>query len=134
MLKKDIIEEQQEQLRRQVRELPDSTRASFYRLSEKSLKDPDTYATLNYIFIAGLHHFYLGKWSLGLMNILVFWGGVTCVYFGAIEVGIALIIGIFVFELYELFRSETIVMDHNNNVGKDILATLIQSPDISSDS
>ena len=102
MLKKDIIEEQQEQLRRQVRELPDSVRARYYNLSEKSLKDPDTYATLNYIFIAGLHHFYLGKWALGLMNILVFWGGVACVYFGAIEAGIALIIGIFVFELYEL--------------------------------
>jgi TM2 domain-containing membrane protein YozV len=130
MLKKDIIEEQQEQLRRQVRELPDSVRARYYNLSEKSLKDPDTYATLNYIFIAGLHHFYLGKWALGLMNILVFWGGVACVYFGAIEAGIALIIGIFVFELYELFRSETIVMDHNNNSGREILATLVTSPEL----
>lgn len=130
MLKKDILEEQQEQLRRQVRELPDEQRASYYRLSEKVIKDPDTYATLNYIFIAGLHHFYLGKWGLGLLNILVFWGGVALIWFGWIEVGVALLIGISVFELYELFRSQAIVLDHNNKAGQKVLKDILsRTPD-----
>lgn len=129
MLKKDILEEQQEQLRRQVRELSDSQRASYYRLSEKAIKDPDTYATLNYIFIAGLHHFYLGKWGLGLLNILVFWGGVALLWFGWIEVGIALLIGISVFELYELFRSQAIVLDHNNKAGQRVLKEVLSRSD-----
>ena len=130
MLKKDILEEQQEQLRRQVRELPDEQRASYYRLSEKVIKDPDTYATLNYIFIAGLHHFYLGKWGLGLLNILVFCGGVALIWFGWIEVGVALLIGISVFELYELFRSQAIVLDHNNKAGQKVLKDILsRTPD-----
>ncbi|GLQ32727.1 TM2 domain-containing protein [Litoribrevibacter albus] len=125
MLKKDILEEQQEQLRRQVRELSDSQRASYYRLSEKVIKDPDTYATLNFIFIAGLHHFYLGKWGLGLLNILVFGSGIALLWFGLIEVGVALLIGISVFELYELFRSQAIVLDHNNKVGQRVLKDVL---------
>lgn len=125
MLKKDILEEQQEQLRRQVRELSDSQRSSYYRLSEKVIKDPDTYATLNFIFIAGLHHFYLGKWGLGLMNILVFWGGIALIFFGLIELGIALLIGISVFELYELFRSQAIVLDYNNKAGQKVLKDVL---------
>ncbi|GAA3928531.1 hypothetical protein [Litoribacillus peritrichatus] len=125
MLKKDIVEEQEEQLRRQVRELSDEDRATYFRLSEKSIKDPDTYATLNYIFIAGLHHFYLGKWGLGLMNILVFWGGVALIWFGQIEIGVALLIGIFAFELYELFRSQVLVADFNNKAGQKVLKTVL---------
>jgi TM2 domain-containing membrane protein YozV len=129
MLKKDILKEQEEQLRRQVRELPDDARATYFKQVEKRVKDPDTYATLNYIFIAGLHHFYLGKWGLGLMNILVFWGGVALIYLGLSEIGITLLIGIFAFELYELFRSEAIVMDHNNKVGQDVLADVLSQYD-----
>ena len=129
MLKKDILKEQEEQLRRQIRELPDDARATYFKQVEKRVKDPDTYATLNYIFIAGLHHFYLGKWGLGLMNILVFWGGVALIYLGFTEIGIALLIGIFAFELYELFRSEAIVMDHNNKVGQDVLADVLSQYD-----
>lgn len=125
MLNKSVVTEQQEQLRRQVRELSDDDRSSFYKLSEKSLKDPDTYATLNYIFIAGLHHFYLGKWQLGLMNIGVFWSGVAFSVMGYIELGIALILGIVVFELYELFRSEVIVEHHNNEIGQGLINQIV---------
>ena len=125
MLNKNVVMEQQEQIRRQVRELPDEARASYYKQSDKTLKDPDTYATLNYIFVAGLHHFYLGNWPLGLINILVFWGGILFAVYGFIEIGIALILGIVVFELYELFRSETIVQHHNNEVGQKLITQLL---------
>lgn len=121
MLNAAVVEEQQDQIRRQIREMSDEQRRTFYTLSEKKIKDPDTYATLNYIFIAGLHHFYLGKWSLGLMNIAIFWGGVAALFLKYIELGIALIVGIAIFELFELFKSQAIVQNYNNLVNQEIL-------------
>lgn len=126
MLNAALVEEQQEQIRRQIREMSDEQRRTFYTLSEKKIKDPDTYATLNYIFIAGLHHFYLGKWLLGLMNITVFWGGVACIIMKYIDLGIALIVGIALFELFELFRSQALVQHHNNLISQEILRNINQ--------
>lgn len=122
MLNKHIIDEQEEQIRRQVRELSDAQRKEYYRQVSDKIKDPDTYATLNYIVIAGLHHFYLGKWLLGLMNISVFTLGAVCFYFNQTEVGVAFVLGIILFELYELFRSQIIVKNHNNILTQEILA------------
>lgn len=124
MLNAALVEEQQDQIRRQIREMSDEQRRTFYTLSEKRIKDPDTYATLNYIFIAGLHHFYLGKWLLGLMNIAVFWGGVACIFMKYIDLGIALIVGIALFELFELFRSQALVQHHNNLISQEILRNI----------
>ena len=118
MLNAAVVEEQQDQIRRQIREMSDEQRRTFYTLSEKKIKDPDTYATLNYIFIAGLHHFYLGKWLLGLINITVFWGGVACIVLKQVELGVAL------FELFELFRSQALVQHHNNLISQEILSNM----------
>lgn len=122
MLKQTIVDEQTEQIRRQVRELSDEKRKLYYQLLDKRLKDPDTYATLNYIFIAGLHHFYIGKWQLGLLNISAFGGGVALIVVGLVELGIAAIVGIAIFELYELFRSQIIIQAHNNHISMATLA------------
>lgn len=124
MLKKELVTEHEEQLRVRVRALSDEQRRAYFAKVEKKLKDPDTYATLNYIFIAGLHHFYLGKWPLGLVNIACFWGGVGLLIAGWAEAGVALLIGIAVFELYELFRAQIIVQNHNNLVSQDVLASI----------
>lgn len=122
MLKQSIVDEQTEQIRRQVRELSDDRRKQYYQLLDKRIKDPDTYATLNYIFIAGLHHFYIGKWQLGLLNISAFGGGVALIVAGLVELGIAAIVGIALFELYELFRSQIIIQAHNNHISTTTLA------------
>jgi TM2 domain-containing membrane protein YozV len=119
---KEIVENKEEELRDLACELPDDKRAIYYKQLDKRLKDPDTYAVLNYIFIAGLHHFYLGKWIRGLINITVFWLGVALLFFGdyAIATGVLILVLLFLFELYELFRSQTIVQHHNNVVMEDI--------------
>jgi len=124
MLKQSIVDEQQEQIRRQVGELTDEKRKLYYRLFEQRVKDPDTYATLNYIFIAGLHHFYIGKWQLGLLNICAFGGGIALIVAGHTEVGIAALVGIALFELYELFRSQIIVQAHNNFISQTVLSEI----------
>lgn len=59
MLTSEQVLEIKERLRKCVGALPDDKRLAFYKKVEQRLKDPDTYAALNYLFIAGLHHFYL---------------------------------------------------------------------------
>lgn len=117
---KDEIDKEEESIRKLVRELPDEKRSRFFSISEKKLKDPDTYATLNYIFIAGLHHFYLGKLGRGISNILIFWIGVALLFSEHLSLGVGILIAITVFELYELFRSQTIVQDYNNKIMKSV--------------
>ena len=58
MKTKEAVLEAEERIRKLVRELPDEKRLLFFQQAEKDLKDPDTYAALNALFVAGLHHFH----------------------------------------------------------------------------
>jgi TM2 domain-containing membrane protein YozV len=120
MLTSEQVLETEERLRKCVRALPDEKRLAFYRQAERRLKDPDTYAALNYLFIAGLHHFYLGKWVRGLLNITVFLAGVMLLFTPLAVIGILLIVAISMAELYALFKSQTIVQAHNNRIMEQI--------------
>ncbi len=114
MESKEVIQQKEEHIRQLVRVLPDHKRLKFFKETEKKLKDADTYAALNFIFIAGLHHFYLGKWVRGLINIIIFFAGVVMLFTGLIAIGIFMLIAITIVELYALFRAQLIVQDYNN--------------------
>ena len=116
MKNKQAIEQDEERIRKMVRELPDDKRLWFFREAEKQLKDPDTYATLNFLFIAGLHHFYLGKWVRGFINLGVFLAGAVMLFTSLSGVGLLLLIAVTVIELKALFQSQTVVQDYNNGV------------------
>jgi TM2 domain-containing membrane protein YozV len=120
MLTSEQVLETEERLRKCVRALPDDKRLAFYQQAERRLKDPDTYAALNYLFIAGLHHFYLGKWVRGLLNITFFLAGVMLLFTPLAVIGILLIVAISIAELYALFKSQTIVQAHNNRIMEQI--------------
>ena len=119
-LSKDAVEAREERIRQLISALPDEDRSRLYKEAEKKLKDPDTYATLNYFFIAGLHYFYLGKWGAGFMAIGLFWAGVFLLFTDTFWLGIALIAGVVIIEFYELFKSQLIVQDHNNEVLEEL--------------
>ena len=113
-LNADAVNRQEEEIRDRMRDLDHETRQRVYALAAKQTKAAESYAMCNYIFIAGLHHFYLGKTVRGLVNLAVFiLGLLTLPLYGA---GLIFIIGITVVELPALFRSQTIVRDHNNKV------------------
>ncbi|MCL1484472.1 MAG: hypothetical protein MH208_08940 [Marinobacter sp.] len=65
MLKQEEVDAEEESLRKAARELSEEQRAEFYRQAGKVVKDPDTYAALNWFFIAGLHHFLSGALAMG---------------------------------------------------------------------
>ncbi|MBV6447758.1 TM2 domain-containing protein [Nitrosomonas sp.] len=126
MKSKETIQEDEERIRKWVRELPDDKRLQFFQQTEQALKDPDTYAALNYLFIAGLHHFYLGKWLRGFINLSIFITGAVLLFTQFTAAGLLLLIGITVIELKDLFYSQLVVQDYNNGVMEKIYHNLVK--------
>ena len=122
----EVIQAEEERIRQWVRELPDDKRLAFFKQAEKSLKDPDTYATLNYLFIAGLHHFYLGKWIRGSINLLIFVAGVLCIFTGLTGLGILILIAISAVELKALFKAQLVIQEYNNSVMQAIYREIVR--------
>ncbi|TDP39165.1 hypothetical protein DEU29_10360 [Idiomarina aquatica] len=117
------LSDREEHLREQIRQLSDEQRKHYYRLERQQLKDPDTYAVLNYFFIAGLHHFYLGRTNRGLINIALMVVGLLLLPLFA-PLGVILLVTVFIVELPQLFKSQRIVYAHNLDLMDDILETV----------
>lgn len=131
---KQTIAADEERIRKMVRELADDKRSRFFREVEKQLKDPDTYATLNFLFIAGLHHFYLGKWVRGFINLGIFLTGFVMLFTSLAGVGLLLLIVITAVELKALFQSQTVVQDYNNGVMERIYREVAAQTEVLPDS
>ncbi|MBB1300795.1 MAG: TM2 domain-containing membrane protein YozV [Pseudoalteromonas rhizosphaerae] len=114
---------QEEQLRSEVNALSPEQRKLFYQQEKRLVKDPDTYAVLNWFFAAGLHHFYLGKFQRGAVNLTLMLIGILTIY----SFGVFLIIVVLLIELPQLFKSQRIVHQYNNQVMADILKQLTDS-------
>jgi hypothetical protein len=121
MLNRDAIEREEEALRDRARKLSDKQRAEYFRQSSRAIRDPDTYAALNWGAPAGIHHFYLGRWQRGLLNLLGLVIAIVMLLNGWLIAGTGLIVLIVVIELFELFRAQRIVAHYNNQVMKRIL-------------
>jgi len=124
ILDKAVVAAEEESLRLAIRDLPDDKRKQFYTIAKGQLKDPDTFAVLNYLFVTGLHHFYLGHWLRGLLNLIGFIAGVTLIMVGLWPWGLTIIAAISLLEVYALFRSQLIVQDYNNQVMRVTLQSL----------
>ncbi|HSG87681.1 MAG TPA: TM2 domain-containing protein [Pseudomonadales bacterium] len=113
----------EEALRERIRRLDDDERRAYWRIVKARLKDPDTYAVLDWFLLAGIHHFYLGHLAAGTLNLVLMLIGVALL-FTLPGAGLALITLILVAELPALFRSQLIVADHNVRIGEATLREL----------
>ena len=121
MLHRDGVEAEEERLREAVNALPDASRRAFYRDARRQVKDPDTYAALNWLFLTGAHHFYLGRWAHGLADLGLLLAGVALLFGPAFPLGIALLLALTALEAWALFRSQLIVQDWNNRIYRRLL-------------
>ena len=121
MLTQKAVDEDEEQLRGLARELTEDQRKVFYQDLKDQLRDPDTYAALNWFFIAGLHHFYLGRWLMGLFDLAIFTLGFLLILGGQTWLGLVLIFLVSCWELWALFRAQIIVQDWNNRIFRKLL-------------
>jgi len=125
MLSQEAVDQEEELIRQDVRQLSDNERKVYFSFVKKRIKDPDTYAVLNWFFVAGLHHFYLNNWMRGGINLTVFLIGAILIFAGIEWFGVFMILGIFSIELYALFRSQIIVKNHNNQVMRQAIKEVI---------
>ena len=124
MLNADAVRAEEDAIRDAIAALAPEQRKAYYRLSEDRIRDPDTYATVNYFLVCGLHHFYLGKWVRGAANLMAFLAGVVFFFSPTPIIGIVIIAAIVAIELPALFMSQSVVRDHNNRQARQILETL----------
>ena len=122
MLKKDEVEAEEEALRQAIRRLSDDQRIEFYRHAGKTVKDPDTYAALNWFFIAGLHHFYLGRVGRGVLDLAALLVAIVCFVDGLVWLGASVLVVVYAWEVWALFRSQIIVQDWNNRKYRKLLS------------
>lgn len=123
MLSQMVVEQEEERLRERLAALPDERRKAVYRELQKQLKDPDTYATLNWFFLGGLHHFYLRRWGRGLIDLGVVLLGLALLFTPLFVLGLLCWLGVAIWELANLFRSQIIVQDWNNQLTATLLDT-----------
>lgn len=129
MLKQQDVEAEEDRLRSVANSLPSEERKAFYREASRAVKDPDTYAALNWFFLTGLHHFYLGRWGKGLLDLGLFLVGVVIMFTHSFLLGLGLILAIVVIEFWALFRSQVIVQDWNNQIYHQLLKRYRHPPD-----
>lgn len=117
-------------IRERVDRLPQQARQAYFRQLERDLKDPDTFAALNWFFVAGLHWFYLRRPLRGAVDLAVFLVGALLLVAGLVApdgggqigLGLLLLVGITLVELPALFRSRLLVRRHNIEVREAALA------------
>lgn len=130
MAEEGLIRDREEALRLRISRLSDKKKQIYFRDLSHSLKDPDTYAVLNWFFVAGLHHFYLGRHAKGGF-LLTGWLASFILIFVTQQTmiaGIVLILIIFAIELPALFKSQQIVKLHNLNIREQALENISNDP------
>lgn len=116
------LQQEESQLREQVSCLSVAQKRQYYSQELHHIKDPDTYAALNWAFLAGLHHFYMGKWQRGLFNLLLMLIGIAFYVSGDFSMfGLMLLSVIVILELPQLFNSQNIIYHHNNRLMRRLL-------------
>lgn len=113
------LEKNEEQLRKQVNALPETQKKAFYKLQSERLKDPDTYATLNFFFLGGFHHCYLGKYTLFAIELTLLTLSMIGFFLGYPSL-LCILILLVIYELPQLFFSQKIARQHNYNLSCEI--------------
>ncbi|NRB68326.1 MAG: hypothetical protein HRU48_13315 [Vibrio sp.] len=113
------LEKNEELLRKQVNSLPENQKKEFFERQSKKLKDPDTYATLNWFFLGGFHHCYLGKYALFAFELILLTVSVIGLFLGHTSALFILAL-LTIYELPQLFFSQKIARQHNYKLSCDI--------------
>ncbi|WP_028766943.1 hypothetical protein [Shewanella fidelis] len=120
----DELEDQEEQLRSRVNALTTEQRKNYYRQQAAQLKDPDTYASLNWLFLGGFHHLYLKKYRLFAIELSCLIIAIIGLCLGFYYAGY-LLIAIAIFELPQLFFSQKIARQYNYQVSSELLKKIM---------
>ncbi len=113
------LEKNEELLRKQVNSLTEAQKKEFYQIQSTKLKDPDTYATLNWFFIGGLHHCYLGHYALFAIELLMLVVSLVGFFLGNPS-SLFILLMVIIYELPQLFFSQKIARQYNYKLSCEI--------------
>lgn len=114
------LDDQDEALRQQINALGDEQRRDFYREQSACLKDPDTYAALNWLFLGGFHHLYLRKYRLFALEFSLLCIALLGWLLGYVWL-LILLAFMLLYELPQLFFSQKIVRQYNYQQSRKLL-------------
>jgi len=114
-------EQREEAVRERVNRLSEAGRERFYQEAHDRLKDPDTYAATNAVFFGGIHHFYLGRWQRGVLDVALLVGAMAAFFAGRWMLGTGLAVGLLLIELPYLFMAQRIVRQYNLAIQEEVL-------------
>jgi len=113
---------EENQLKEKIALLDAEQKKRYYLLESQQVKDPDTYAALNWAFLAGFHHFYLGKWLWGLIDLSLMAFGFLLFYItDNFWIGFGVLFFVFIIELPQLLNSQNIIHQYNNQLMRNLI-------------
>ncbi|MDW6091347.1 TM2 domain-containing protein [Vibrio rhizosphaerae] len=121
------LETREEQLRKQINALSDTERKAFYHEQSKLIKDPDNYAVLNYFFLGGVHHLYLGRYKRFIAELVLLIIAILSFILGGSGLGVLILIALCGYELPQLFLSQKIVRQYNEAISRELYEQIIHS-------
>lgn len=114
-------------LREQVSLLSEEQREAYFHCEQTAFKRPTTYAALNTLFFLGAHHFYLGRWLRGLVNLALGITALTLLLGGQVLYGLAVLLALAIVEIPQLLNYEHLVHAYNNNSMRQCLIRVKKS-------
>jgi len=117
MFSEKALNLEEHELREQIRALPAPERQLYHELELNGLKDPNRYLRLNWLFPLGLHHFYLGRWERGVLNLcLTISALVLLSRAGMTLLGFMLLTAMIIIEIPQLLNARHLVHNRNNSI------------------
>ncbi|MGR5451930.1 hypothetical protein ACP3V3_19650 [Vibrio sp. PNB22_3_1] len=124
------IVEREENLRDDIASLSPVRQRLYFKVLQKQVKDPDTYATLAYALLCGFHFLYLKQYvAFGLHVALI----MLCVSLWiATPVGLYGFLVLALIQLPHLFFSQKIVRLYNYNVASRVYEQVVDMRNLAS--
>lgn len=117
MFSEKALNLEENELREQIRALPDETRRRYLALESRALKSARRYQWLNLLFFVGLNHFYLHRWLRGLLNLLVFVGGISLLLTEELAMYGSLVLAtLLIVEIPQMLNARHLVHSCNNRI------------------
>lgn len=122
MFSEKALRLEENELREQIRTLPDEVRRRYLQLECISLKSAGRYRILNLLFFTGLHHFYLRRWIRGLLNMAAFVGGLLLMTHDTLRLyGMLLLVTLLIVEIPQMLNARLLVHSCNNRIMQECL-------------
>lgn len=108
---------EENELREQIRALPEETRRRYLALESRALKNSRRYQWLNLLFFTGVNHFYLQRWLRGLLNLSVCAAGIGLLLTEGLALyGALMLFTLLIAEIPQMLNARHLVHSCNNRI------------------